>query len=329
MEIIKRPLSPSSHQNTSKKPKNEVAVAQNVGKSIVASTPLRTSNLPAPIMLLSGHLGEVLTTRFSPCGKYIASGGTDKQIYLWSVFDKCENFSMLTGHRGAVLELCWSEDGSKIVSASSDKTVTIFDVETGRKIRQCRGHEGIVNSCSTNKGTPHQLIVSASDDGSVRVWDARKAKQISSFQQGYPLTACCFDETSDSVFAGGVGNVIQAWDLSSSLSLYSLQAHKDSITGIRLSPDGCFLLSNAMDSIVHMWDVRPFVSSSRCVSSFPYSCHNFEKNILRCAWSADGSKASCGSSDRLVNIWDIHTGTLLYQLPGHEGAVTQVEFHPC
>eukprot|EP00126_Sphaerothecum_destruens_P002303 Sdes_comp15743_c0_seq1m4783 len=209
MEIIKRPLSPSSHQNTSKKPKNEVAVAQNVGKSIVASTPLRTSNLPAPIMLLSGHLGEVLTTRFSPCGKYIASGGTDKQIYLWSVFDKCENFSMLTGHRGAVLELCWSEDGSKIVSASSDKTVTIFDVETGRKIRQCRGHEGIVNSCSTNKGTPHQLIVSASDDGSVRVWDARKAKQISSFQQGYPLTACCFDETSDSVFAGGVGNVIQ------------------------------------------------------------------------------------------------------------------------
>jgi Prp8 binding protein len=30
----------------------------------------------------------------------------------------------------------------------------------------------------------------------------------------------------------------------------------------------------------------------------------------------------------MVNIWDVQTAALLYKLPGHSGAVTQVAFHP-
>jgi len=38
----------------------------------------------------------------------------------------------------------------------------------------------------------------------------------------------------------------------------TLQGHTDTITGLSLSPDGNHLLSNAMDSQLRVWDVRPF-----------------------------------------------------------------------
>jgi Prp8 binding protein len=45
-----------------------------------------------------------------------------------------------------------------------------------------------------------------------------------------------------------------------------------------------------MDNTLRIWDVRPFAPSERCVKLMSGHQHNFEKNLLRCAWSPDGSK---------------------------------------
>ena len=52
------------------------------------------------------------------------------------------------------------------------------------------------------------------------------------------------------------------------------------------------------------------------------------KNLLRCAWSADGSKITAGSGDRYLYIWDTTSRRILYKLPGHAGSVNDVAFHP-
>ena len=41
---------------------------------------------------------------------------------------------------------------------------------------------------------------------------------------------------------------------------YKMTGHRETVTGLSLSPDGSFLLSNSMDNTVRMWDVKPFVS---------------------------------------------------------------------
>ena len=46
----------------------------------VLQGPPRTSSLLAPIMLLSGHEGEIYTAKFSPDGQYVASAGFDRII---------------------------------------------------------------------------------------------------------------------------------------------------------------------------------------------------------------------------------------------------------
>jgi Prp8 binding protein len=52
------------------------------------------------------------------------------------------------------------------------------------------------------------------------------------------------------------------------------------------------------------------------------------QNLLRCSWSPDGTKVSAGSADRFVYIWDTTSRRIIYKLPGHNGSVNDVVFHP-
>lgn len=73
--------------------------------------PARTSGLKAPIMQLTGHEAGVMSLRFSPTGKYVATGSLDKQLFLWHVYGECENTHVFKGHKGAILQVDWSVDG--------------------------------------------------------------------------------------------------------------------------------------------------------------------------------------------------------------------------
>ncbi|KAM3320490.1 hypothetical protein P3S67_007690 [Capsicum chacoense] len=55
---------------------------------------------------------------------------------------------------------------------------------------------------------------------------------------------------------------------------------------------------------------------------------NFEKSLLKCSWSPDGSKVTAGGSDRMVYVWDTTSRRILYKLPGHTGSVNECVFHP-
>ena len=59
--------------------------------------------------------------------------------------------------------------------------------------------------------------------------------------------------------------VAKAWDTRKNAMLFTMPGHVDTITGLSLSKDGKYILSNAMDNTVRAWDVRPFVSGSRNV----------------------------------------------------------------
>jgi Prp8 binding protein len=70
-------------------------------------------------MLLQGHEGEIFSCKFHADGEIMASGGFDRKIFLWNVYDQCYNWFVLTGHGGAIMELQWSPDGSELASCST------------------------------------------------------------------------------------------------------------------------------------------------------------------------------------------------------------------
>ncbi|EFJ40989.1 hypothetical protein VOLCADRAFT_84253 [Volvox carteri f. nagariensis] len=290
----------------------------------------RNRQLSAPILQLSGHAGEVLSLRFSPDGQYLASASFDKDIFCWRVYDGTDNFMVLKGHRNAVLEVHWFTGGEMLLSCAADKTARCWDVESGLQVKKLGEHTGIVNSCCPLRHGA-KMFVTGADDTTVKVWDMRVKKSVLTVRDGFPVCAVAFADTDDQVYTGGVDNVIKAWDLrkgSGSDPALLLKGHSDTVTGLRLSPDGSHLLSNSMDNTLREWDVRPYAPQSRCTKVFTGHLHNFEKNLLRCDYSSDGSRVACGSADRKVYIWDTNLRKVLYALPGHTGSVNEVVFHP-
>ncbi|CAD7923253.1 unnamed protein product [Amoebophrya sp. A120] len=291
----------------------------------------RLTGLAGPSMRLVGHGGAVYGCEFSPDGKRLASCSFDNKIFLWNVYGDAENYGCLQGHNNAVLEVHWSADQQQVYSCSADKSCAVWDAETGQRIKKLNGHTAIVNSMQrSRRGDP--MLVSGGDDGSTKLWDLRIRKCVHSFDHQYQILGVCFDDTAEKIFAASLDDTIRVFDVRSRADeeLYVLEGHSDSITGIDLSPDGEKLISNSMDQTVRMWDVRPFIphGESRCIGIVQGHTHNYEKNLLRCRWSKDGTVFGAGSSDRMVYVWSANSLELQYQLPGHEGSVNDIAFHP-
>eukprot|EP01117_Protostelium_nocturnum_P004182 TRINITY_DN1548_c0_g1_i1.p1 TRINITY_DN1548_c0_g1~~TRINITY_DN1548_c0_g1_i1.p1 ORF type:complete len:359 (+),score=112.43 TRINITY_DN1548_c0_g1_i1:78-1154(+) len=299
------------------------------GSSKALSTGVqRTSNLKSAIMLLSGHKAEIFSVRFNSSGSHLVSSSFDKTILVWNTYGDCETNLILKGHSNAVLEAVWSFDENFVFSASADKTVAVWDVHTGQRVKKYTGHTSIVNSVSSTRKGSH-LIVSGSDDSTVKVWDIRNKHPVVSFASQFPVTSVSFSKESDQVFSGGIDNDVKVWNVKQGEIENRIGGHTDSITGIRLSPDGNSLLTNAMDNTIRIFDMKPYVRGDRCIRVFDQDVkHNFEKNLLRCSWSPNGDRISAGSAERTVNVWETHSKKLLYKLPGHNGIVNDVDFHP-
>ncbi|CAJ0586848.1 unnamed protein product, partial [Mesorhabditis spiculigera] len=287
----------------------------------------RTSKIPAPIMLFTGHEGEIMCARFSTDGAIFASAGYDQKIYLWNVYGDCENFALLKGHTGTVMDLHFNTDSSALFTCGTDKTVRIWDMETGACKRKFKSHLEIVNACHPARRGP-QLVASASDDGFVLVHDLRLRDPVKKFENRFAQTAVTFNDTAEYIYAGNIENDIVCYDMRRGEAEYTLEYHGDTVTSLALAPDGSHLLSNSMDQNVAIFDIRSYVEGDRLISVFRGHEHNFERNLLKCAWSPDGQWVAAGSADRYVYVWEVETGRIAYKLPGHQGAVIAADFHP-
>lgn len=331
----KRPGSPSQSHSLVKKGKSDNNLSLLVSKSSVKETGLqkisRTSRLAAPIIhLTGGHEAEILTARFDPTGQFIVSSGMDRNISLWNVYGECSNYGVLKGHKGAILEVQWNHDASQIYSACTDKTIGIWDAVTGELLKRLKGHTDLVNSvCPQLKFAGGAgVLLSASDDRTLKMWDVRNKHPVFSIDLEFPATATCFSQAGDVAFVGSLDDTIKAFDVRQQALAYTLEGHTDTVSGIRLSPDGSSLLSYSMDNTVRLWDVKPFSAGDRCLKLFEGAPHGFEKNLIKPSWSHEGGYVATGGGDRSVTVWEVATGRLAYKLPGHKGCVNQVDFHP-
>lgn len=290
---------------------------------------IRTSSLAHPTMKLTGHTGSIYSLAFSPDGECLVSSSFDMTCFIWNASGNCENINVLNGHKNAILDVKWSQCSEFIASASADKTAAWWDGNSAVRIKKLQGHEGIVNALDTSK-VSSKLLVTASDDHTVKLWDVRVKGCSSTLEHDFPCTAVAMGIDNNIVYSGGIDNCITAWDLRTNGKTMKIKSHDDTITCLSLHPKGTHLLSNSMDGTLKSWDIRPFVpdESKRHSKTFIGATHNAEKGLLKCAWNADGSMVTSGSADKIVHIWDELSAEELYYLPGHHGCVNTVVFHP-
>jgi len=115
--------------------------------------------------LSAGTVGPVV---FSPCGSWIASGGDDNVVSVWTTDDR-RLLTELRGHQGQILELAISPDGRTLVSTAADSTLRLWHVPTWRELGTLHRGE-ILRRLAFKNGS--MRLEAAGPDGIVRIFGA-------------------------------------------------------------------------------------------------------------------------------------------------------------
>merc|ERR1712000_769861 len=92
-----------------------------------------------PISRMTGHQNIVMSVKFSPDSRTIASCALDRSVRLWC--GKTGQFlTRLTGHVGSVYQISWSPDSRLLMSGSADSTLKLWSLKTKKFHSDLPGH---------------------------------------------------------------------------------------------------------------------------------------------------------------------------------------------
>ena len=276
------------------------------------------------------HDSRVSSIAFSPNGKTLVSGSSDRTVRLWDVATGQLIRPSLHGHEAAVTSVAFSPDGQTIVSGSVDQTVRLWDVATGQLIRPpLHGHEDVIRSVAISPvrvATPSglsYLIVSGSSDKTVRLWELATGQPFGQPFQGHTaaVNAVDFSPNGAIIVSGSSDKTLRLWHAITGQPIgQPFQGHE--ALSVAFSPDGKTIASGDGDDTLRLWDV----ATGQAIGQ---PLHKHWASIRSVAFSPDGKTIASGSRDRRVRIWDVATGQLIGQsFQGHEDAVLSVAFSP-
>ena len=116
----------------------------------------------------------------------------------------------LRGHSGPVLCCQFSKDGKHCVSGSADCTIRIWLAQSGETIAKLEGHTGPVSAvCFSPKNS--DVIVSASHDGTARIWKKGIQNYVFKRHSQAQLTACAFSDNARLIATGDSTGALLVW----------------------------------------------------------------------------------------------------------------------
>ena len=135
------------------------------------------------------------------------------RIALWRTYPPNTNYGLLSSlHKAPILDLHWSLYSPTLYTVSADHVLCLTDVTTGQRIKKVRAHRGIINALDRTMagGAGVELVVTGSDDGSVKVWEGGEgAKQcVAMWEVGCPVTGVCWSADGQHVYVGALDNEI-------------------------------------------------------------------------------------------------------------------------
>ena len=189
------------------------------------------------LVMIIALSGEGYAVAFSPDGRRIVSGSSDKSVRVWdSSTGEVQN--VLEGHTDLVQSVAFSPDGRCIVSGSSDKSVWVWVSSTGEVQNVLEGHMYSVRSVAFSPDG--RYIVSGSKDNSVWVWDLSTG-EVQNVLEGHTdsVLSVAFSPDGRRIVSGSEDKSVRVWDSSMGEVQNVFEVHSVGVSDIffeRLAP---------------------------------------------------------------------------------------------
>lgn len=299
---------------------------------------------------LRGHTRAVRCLQFDEAK--LITGSMDHTIRVWN-WRKGECIRTLRGHTDGVV--CIDFDTNVLASGSVDSTVRVWNFCTGEAFT-LRGHRDWVNAVKlwdATKSTAPQvdpsesplrietgkMLFSASDDGTIRLWDLARRTCAQQFNehvgQVQSLRLLELDDGCDEDANVRALNAVRisentiaddpAFNESDAYTVimhdntvspdYGQEGHVilSSLSGKRETrPKKPVLVSGSLDNTIKVWDIE---TGQAVRTLFGH---------IEGVWAVacDKLRLVSASHDRTVKVWDLEEGKCTATLSGHRGAVT-------
>jgi WD40 repeat protein len=283
------------------------------------------------------YIGEFLyeprnlakSVAFSPDGVYALSGHGDGTIRLWDVSVGRE-VKRFEGHTGTIFSVGFTPAGNQVLSGSSgygkdrekmDNTMRLWDVATGKELRQMRGAMDNFLSVAICPGGVY--AVSGHSDKSIWLWEIdtdREPKKFGSWfsaQHEKSVSTVSFSPDGKFIVSGSADGTILLWNSKTRRHIAKLvPKRRTGITSLDISPDGRYIVSAGIDGTVGLWEIETSQQYDR-----HFSGHKAIVN--RVYFSPDGSRVLSASGspvfdmmgpirgkfeDCTIRLWDVKTG---------------------
>ena len=218
-------------------------------------------------------------------------------VSLWELcINSYANFpsETLLPHESNALELAFSADGRWLAADGNDHKIYIWDVSAASKVHTLAGHEGRITGLAFRS---NDELISASEDGTVRLWNVTEEREIRRYRAGLDqVTSIALSPDEQQVVLGVTDGTLRLWEIDSGLLRRIFRGHVDVVLSVDFSSDGEQIASGSDDNTVRLWDV----SSGTLVETFV----GHEERVWSVAMHPDGDLIASGSWDGTVRLWN-------------------------
>lgn len=255
--------------------------------------------------------GRMTSAVFSPDGTHVLTSDNDGTARIWDASPRQLVVSLPEPGRAAINSVSWAPGGDELVTASADGSARVWDAATGKQVAVMNEGTGGSNfqyggnslhSASWNpSGTE---VLTASGDGTVRIWQASTGKQLLSLPAGFVVQAATFSPDGQEVMTANDDGQVDMWAASSGKMLSQFVATNNFLYSAALSPNGTEVATTQEDGTARIWDVRTGAQLR--------VLHEPNGNPMgSVAFSPNGAEVVTASDDGSARIWDVKTGKQL------------------
>lgn len=144
-------------------------------------------------------------------------------------------------------------------------------------------------------------LVTVSDDGQARLWDARTGVGLGTFDDHENwVWAADFSPTGDQVVTASRDLTARIWDTSSREQRLVLEGHTASVYDAKFSPDGGTVATGSGDHIVRLFNAE--------TGDLIRNLQRHQDDVRSVAFSPDGQWLASASADGTVVLWNRSRG---------------------
>ena len=158
-------------------------------------------------------------------------------------------------------------------------------------------------------------LVTASEEGAARVWDARTSQPVTpAFGHQAMITQVHFSPDGRRIVTASKDGTARVWDAATGASLTEPLQHRGTVYWAEFSPDGRWVASASKDGTARLWN------STNGQPAGIFNGH--QAAVVLARFSPDGRRLLTASYDHTALIWDVGGTNLLRTLREESGILT-------